>query len=720
MESQLQIESERRNRGTAELRCRLTGAHLLLLVSGAAALVVLRSTASFGFKRGLIFAILAYVSIVPMGWLLVRLLIPDVRSASARWALIVTVGYAASVLVGFFSGVLGLAHAYLPLCILCLAIMAVWSIYQTRREARIVGRVIPLLDFVHRWPSTSACVVGALGALGVLATTPLMAPIQQVSPSLYIDYAFIDVYFMTARAHVLMHGAPAYTLVDLAGAVPYVYPDLHLFWMGQAALWSRIDVNNVYLVYAPIVLIGLYTLTMYALGKELTGSRWGGYVGGSLPYVLLLSNFHDIDPYGASPSLIHFLDLRTALSHGVAAMLIAAVALIASLSLRHSYSRRTLLGLLTIAGVLTIFLVRLRPHFFIALAPWYGLFMLLHVWRRRDVFSAAPLVIVGLVFAALYLESTSSHYTAGSTHLALDYGLFSHETLKYKQFPSLVQAGLGRLPAIIRPLAVSVALTVFQLLGAAFAFILAGYAILVMRRRVRLSITELGLVLVWLTAIALSTIVVLDARRNVGGDWGFQALVIAGPVGEILAIVPIYYALRALASRFPALMTHRHMLAVGALALATTVTYRGADSVLRSQLQRGYPITAAEMNGYQWIMANTPATAVVAAHPDHGVNANGETVATTSFLAGQTRRPAYLQRVTEYFGAEATRRREILAGVFDSETVEGVKAALQEATFDYLLVYPDKPPRTDLSCCLAIVYGDKSAGNAFRIYHRAR
>ena len=720
MESQPQIEPEPINPSAAHRRRHLSGAHLLLLVSGAAALVVLRSTASFSFKRGLMFALLTYVSIVPIGWLLVRLLIPDVRATSARWALIVTIGYAASVLIGFFCGVLGIGSAYLPLCILCLAIMLVWRSSEIRREAR-VGSGARLLDFARWWPSRPASVVGALAALGILATTPMMAPIQRVSPSLYYDYAFIDVYFMTARAHVLMHGAPAYTLVDLAGAVPYVYPDLHLFWMAQAALWSHIDVNNVYLVYAPIVLICLYTLTMYALGKELTGSRWGGYIGGSLPYVLLLSKFYDIDAYGASPSLIHFLDLRTALSHGVAAMLIATVVLIASLSLRHNYPRRTLIGLLTIAGVLTVFLVRLRPHFFIALTPWYGLFVLLHVWRRRDVFCAAPLLIVGLVFAALYLESTSSHYNAGSTHLALDYGLFSRETLKYKQFSGLVQAGLGRLPAIIRPLAVSVALTVFQMLGAAFTFILAGYAILVMRRRVRLSITELGLVLVWLTAVALSTIVVLDARRNVGGDWGFQALVIAGPVGEILAIVPIYYALRALASRLPVLMTQRHMLAAGGLALATTVTYRGADSVLRSQLQRAYPITSTEMNGYQWIMANTPATAVVAAHPDHAVNPNGETVASTSFLGGQTRRPAYLQRVAEYFGAEATRRRQILGGVFDSETVQGVKTALQDATFDYLLVYPDKLPRTDLSCCLTPVYGDTAVGSAkFRIYRRDR
>ena len=705
---------------TASPRYQLSGARLLLLTSGAAAVVVLRSTGSLGFRHGLIFAVLAYVSIVPIGWLLARLLIPNVQSTSGRWALIVTVGYSASVLVGFFCGVGGLPQVYLPLCFGLCAIMVIWWVQQTRREARITGRATSLLDLARWWPSSPACVVGALVALGVLATAPLMAPIQQVSPSLYYDYSFIDVPFMMARSQVLTSGAPPYTLVDLAGAMPYVYPDLHLFWIGQLARWSRIDVNAVYLVYAPIALIGVYTLTMYALGKELTGSRWGGYIGGSLPYVLLLSKFHDINAYLMNPSLNHFLDLRTGLSHGVAGMLIAAVALIVSLSLRNNYSRRTLIGLMTMAGVMTMFLVRLRPHFFFALAPWYGLYVLLQAWRRRDVWCATPLLVAGLVFGALYLESTSSHYNPSSTHLALEYGLFSHETLKYKVFPGLVQAGLDHLPAIVQPLAVSAATSIFSLLGAAFTLILTGYVILLIRRRVRFSIVEMGLGLVWLTAIALSTVVILDARRNVGGDWGFQALVIAGPVALILAIVPIYYALRGLASRIPALMVHRHMLAVAGLALATTVTYRGADSVLRSQLQRAYPITVGEMNGYRWIIANTSATAVVAAHPEHQVNANGETVATTSFLAGQSRRPAYLQRVAEYFGVEATRRREILARLFDAETVVGVKAAVEEATFDYLLVYPDKPPRTDLSCCLTPVFEDKSVAGGFRIYRREK
>jgi hypothetical protein len=667
------------------------------------------------FREGFIFAILAYVSIVPIGWLVVRLLIPDVRSNSGRWALIVTVGYCASVLVGFFCGVAHFGRTYLPLCVVSFAIMWVWCLYQMRREARMAGRTA-FFDLMYWWPSEPVCVVGALVAVGVLATAPMMAPLQQVTPSLYIDYSFIDVYFMTARAHVLMSGAPAYTLVDLAGALPYVYPDFHLFWMGQAALWSGIDVNAVYLQYAPIVLIALYTLTMYALGKELTGSRWGGYIAGVLPYVLLLSNFHDIDPWLFNPSLMHFLDLRTGLSHGVAGMLIAAVALIASLSLRDSYPRRTLIGLMTLAGVLIIFMVRLRPHFFFALAPWYGVYVLLHVWRRRDLWCAAPLVFVGLLFGAIYLESTSSHYNQGSSHLALAYGLYAKELMKYDELPGLVGAAVRRLPALLQPLAASAALSAVWLLGAAYVLILTGYAILAVTRRVRVSLVEAGLSLAWLSAIALSSIVVLDERRNVGGDWGLQALIIAGPIAQILIIRPIYYALRACATYAPALMARRHTLAVGTLAVATVVTYRGADSVLHSSPQRAYPITDGEMRGYRWIMANTPATAVVAAHPDHQVNAFHETVATTSFLGGQSRRPVYLQRVAEYVAGEVTHRRDTLARLFDADTVAGVKTALAEATFDYLLVYPDKPPRTDLSCCLTPVYKDNLASGGFRIY----
>ena len=110
----------------------------------------------------------------------------------------------------------------------------------------------------------------------------------------------------------------------------------------------------------------------------------------------------------------------------------------------------------------------------------------------------------------------------------------------------------------------------------------------------------------------------------------------------------------------------------------------------------------------------------MAAHPEHQLNAFRETVASTSFLGGQSRRPVYLQRFAEYVAGEATRRRGILARLFDAETVDGVKAAVEEATFDYLLVYPDKPPRTDLSCCLTPVYEDKSVADGLRIYRREK
>src|SRR5207245_10059038 len=122
-------------------------------------------------------------------------------------------------------------------------------------------------------------------------------------------------------------------------------------------------------------------------------------------------------------------------------------------SMRDRYGRRTVVGLLVMAGVFTVVMLRLRPHFFFALVPWYGIFTLMQAWRRRDALLAAPLFIAGLLFALLYLESTSSHYDITSTRLTLEYGLFSRTAMQ--SLPQPVQVELGRLPGLIQPLAVS-------------------------------------------------------------------------------------------------------------------------------------------------------------------------------------------------------------------------------------------------------------------------
>jgi hypothetical protein len=119
------------------------------------------------------------------------------------------------------------------------------------------------------------------------------------------------------------------------------------------------------------------------------------------------------------------------------------------------------------------------------------------------------------------------------------------------------------------------------------------------------------------------------------------------------------------------------------------------------------------MGGYYWIATNTPQTAVVAAHPRHRVNGDGETVESTNFLSGLTRRPAYLQRVEAYGLSDAAGRREILLRLFEADAVGAVMDAVKEATFDYLLVYRDTPPRMDLSCCLTLVFDRE-----IKIYHR--
>ena len=103
---------------------------------------------------------------------------------------------------------------------------------------------------------------------------------------------------------------------------------------------------------------------------------------------------------------------------------------------------------------------------------------------------------------------------------------------------------------------------------------------------------------------------------------------------------------------------------------------------------------------------NTPPTAIVATHPDYVVSYSGATAGTVSFLSGVTLRPAYLQFA--WFGgifypAEVEFRRALLDGLYTTPSVTEAKRLVNQASFDYLLVYDDWPSTLDLECCLALV-----------------
>jgi hypothetical protein len=679
-----------------------------LLISGSAAVFVLRAIPGFSFKECALFLSLAFLSIVPPGWFLIDCVAPGLASASQRWALVGVIGYAASIIVGYFVGVIGWPQLYLPILVLILLGAVIKLIAQARVDVKSSwwrGATARLLQ-------PPAVIVGILICSGVAVSSPLMAPLRQVAPGLYYDYAYVDTYYNTARAQIYMQGAPPYTLADLAGALPYVYPDFHNFWIGQLARWGQIDLNRVYFLYAPLVMIGLYTLLMYAVGRALTASTWGGYIGAALPYVLLIPNICETRFIQDNPnlcgyyteSLIHFLDLRGNLSYGIGGMLVAAIILTVHLARQKEFDSHTQTGLLTLSGLLAVFLLRIRPHFFFALAPWLFSFMLWRWWRNRSGPNLLPLLAAGLLFALVYVESTSVHYDISSTRLAINYGLINDQALRL--LPDMFRALPAALPASLQPI-VSVTLFAFvRLVGYAFSLIVLAYLVWLLFQRAPLSPIEVLLGLSGLTAILASTLIVLEARQtNLLGDWGFQMLNLIPILVDIFVIVPLYRLMQASLPRLAASAQSRRLLGLSVLAALAVITYQGADAYLRSQPARAYRLTQNDLDAYYWITTQTPNTAVVAAFPGHIVNQSGETIDSTNFLSGLTQRPAYLQRAAQIFNvAEVERRRALLQQIFESPDQRGVQSALRATTFDYLLVYPSEKPKTDLTCCLKLVF----------------
>ena len=104
------------------------------LVSGVIALLLLRATTPFSYKEGGLFLGLAFLSVVPVGLMLTDLLAPALQSPSERWALVGILGYAASVLIGYFVGLIGLPQLYLPLCLIFLLVSLGKLLYRFKSE----------------------------------------------------------------------------------------------------------------------------------------------------------------------------------------------------------------------------------------------------------------------------------------------------------------------------------------------------------------------------------------------------------------------------------------------------------------------------------------------------------------------------------------------------------------------------------------------------------
>lgn len=686
----------------------LRGVHLLFIGALLLAGLVLTSTVPLSFSSLLRAALAAAVTIFPWGWLLVRLLTPGVRSASARFALVVLAGYACSVLLGFMLGVMGLGRFYVPLSaavtLVILLYLAWANLRDAARRAAASGGISAYLSNQSVW------IVLSIALLSVAAASPLMAPLVRVTPTQYIDYSYIDTFFQAARAHVLQDGAPAATSPDLAGVKPVVYPDYHNFWLSQIARWANSSIRDTYRVLVPILSVLFYALLGYAVGKALTGSAWGGYLGSALAFIFFIPNPYDsnfllriADTYpDYTATAVHFADLRGNLSYGVAWSLISGTVLCLAL-LREHRTDRTGIGLLVLAALLTAVQLRIRSHYFLVLAPAFVLLCAGLALRWRNLRLLIPIAVFVGLFGLIYWESTRSWYESASTDLGFVYGTYGEFAINY--LPRFMRPFLSSLPDAVRPIINQTLVVLLRYFGVAYLIVMGYWVWQLARRRMRLAISDWFILGAMAITFGASMFVVLGVYRDLaGGSWAPQALTIFGPLAMLLAIVPAYHLLRSIVHSQPFLRENQTALGLVALLLCAFITYRAANVTLHDQSQRAYLLTPAELDAYYWLRVTTPRQAVVAASPAHAVNVSGETILKNNFLSGMTERSAYVERIEGYHTDIAQARVAQLQALFAARTPEQVRQALNGATFDYLLVYPDTPTATDLSCCMKQVW----------------
>jgi hypothetical protein len=675
---------------------------LLLVI----AVFALRSGTDFSFRTGPVVLVLAAASTLPLGWFIVRLLAPGLQPLNTRLALMVAAGLTASIFIGFFLGVAGVQGLYLPVC---LVVLAAWAVVQVRPY---LGRPLGQVWAGWQWPQPQGWVVVALGLAAIIVAVPFMATSVRVSDTLFVDYAYIDTFYFMIRTHVLSQGAPAALWADLSGVRPLVYPDYFLFWLGQLAAWSGASSRDLYFIDGPIILILIDTLMLYAVGRELTQSRWGGYLAAALGWLVVWPNPYDsnfllrnIDTLSEFTAVrIHFFALRVNLSQGAGNYLFTG-AVLALLLAARSKAPRLQMGLLTVGSLLMVGTLRVRSNIFVVAAPPFMLVFAYLAWRWRSLRALIlPVLVFGLLAGALYLESTSAHYDQTTGSLAVAFSPFGDHAIKF--IPDSLKAIFDRLPYPIKPFAVVTGVTWLRMIGLVFGLGAVARLVQWLRRRGDLTLTEVYLHVVTLVAIVAAVFLVRDVEEFLasGGDFGAQTLLLAARIGLLLGIIPLWQLGRRVAGWLRAYYIPMPQVALGALLLAGVVTRQAADVQMHDYSSKGYPVTDLERNSYYWITQNTPPLAVIAADPAHKVNPWGDTIETTNFLSGMTERPAYLQRYNYFFVDTVMQHRQVLADLFNAPNPDAVRAALAQADFDYLLVYPDHQPVTDLGCCLSLLF----------------
>lgn len=694
-------------------RIEFTPLQVIVIALALATTFVLRSETLFTFREAATFLGFALLSIVPLGGSLVQILLPDLKSRSARAGLIGITGYAASGTLGFLLGALGVGWLYLPVCVAMLGVWLALLYVQSPTQDRALDRLAAAFPLRQVWNSRSFWILGLIALVSVLVTMPLLAPRISVTDGLLYDYSFRDLQYHLSHAIMFLQGAPLQTWPGLAGTRPLVYPDLHNFWMAQMAVWSGVTIESVFFVYAPLTMILSNTLLLYAFGKRVTGSMWGGCIAAALAYIVFVPNFYEPNFFlrqMETPSWIlirtHFLEFASAPVYGIGWQILTAVALCISFAFSNSTSS-TRTGALTIAAILLATLLRVRPQFFVVMVPPFLLVVAWLGYKLRGWWLVVPPAVFALLVGIFIFESTGSYYNTSSLAIGIAYGSMGDFIVESYLTEPLTR-WVTSLPQVLAPLVALCLYILIRLVGFAFGLVLTFGIVQGIRKKWRLRAVDWYLVLVLGCTVVACSLIVYPAYVDIGGNWAGQASKIITRIVLLLAVVPLFQLGHAIYRHSAWVRSHSGSLALGALVLFAFISFRGASATLYQQAARAYKLTEQELAAYNWIKVNTSPEMVIAANPAHILNAFGDTVENTYFLTAQTHRPAYVQQeflASDAQGLEIEKRSRILKELFSTQDPRHLRELLQATNIDLILVYPETPAQTDLSCCTKLLYG---------------
>ena len=236
-------------------------------------------------------------------------------------------------------------------------------------------------------------------------------------------------YFTALSSELARHTPPLQQAIQagVAERAYHLFPHLTLMLLNRFTLQS--DMLHTQFSYHYTFIEILYCLVVYCLVNGLTGSKWGGYMGMSLVYLLAVPfraikvNSLDYYYFTLYPHVSSGMQGMTLTSPQMySGILVLLGLLLGVLYIRPILGHKQNIGILVCVLALMVgAMLRFRIQIFIPLLSGF-LLLLSYLWlkRRQKTF----LLAIGIVFATsllLYLEMQSSIYLPNTAKIGFGY-----------------------------------------------------------------------------------------------------------------------------------------------------------------------------------------------------------------------------------------------------------------------------------------------------------